>query len=1391
MDLTGNINGETDFGTIDRYDRLGRLLSEEERKKIAKTRGLCYPCGRPTHDKRRFMMTNSPKTNEDVFEGICIKCHPDKVPKHVFEEWDKRNKPSAISRLQKAGTTIQHAIRATKIAGQSVSTPSHLTDTANATGGSRPRQLGERHAASDHSLRSQSNSNRSVGQPSFTGSAGATAKSETHSTGGSNRDISERQHQSDHLHIYSPLSKKELKSGYVIHKKQSAVRLRRRDSEASTSSRTHDDLDRSASSRTSGKRRSAGSMHRKKSSHGNANEDGSERSLSSSHFYEEDRIEQSGLLNASRRRDDWKFSKQDMSDEEIIKFLEEPDHDTVKLRIVLHTIRNEYDGGHETLLGPVKQLMKEYAHDTRILDLACGSLWRMAADDVAAKRHIVESGSIDLVLETLGKCRYDFEFAEWAMGTVMSVASHVEYKDYVSQRNAIESILETLKEHKERATIFEWSCRCLYTLLIVHKEEDETALSTEVLSRNMSSIEDFDGIAIIIDAMSSHRVESVALQVAVNLLWRLLDVGGETATNRIVRKLIAGGFVPLARRLLKQQSTSAELVESIVELLCVVLSTDQSDGSLVEEVMECLPSVVRRMGSSATDKRMQAAGLRLLAVVTVLGNVPAQILHDSAAPKVVVDALEILIADPASVTSGILSLWKLSTYHPTLLDHRSVVAALGIMKTVIFSQSFDMAKHSAIMGFVANVSGTPGLKLSDVPLKDILSARVNNGTQESEAAARLIASEVLPSICMSFPDCGNDAVAYLADDEFFKHLEDGDFDSVFPLAHTVMAIGTRAQLDLPPGLPSGIIASLAKTNDATIRRVLVDFLVCSVKASGERNFIPPTAVQTLVALFKQHQHEADLCGSILSAMAHILLVSPKGIDCRVVARAILDYVLSPSVNDDTQEAASLALWALLAKNPCDDTDLLSRIYSYTVKVFENFVGELAEAFDSSLIETTCGVLSSVASLQRSAPILVSQADVDTIVSVIYLSMEMEHDPAIPCLILEALYHFCLHSEAVLIQCGVIVVVADAIQKFNKNPLVLESGFAVLAQLASSENVHINLSIVFSDGVDSLLHGMALFPEERGIQFEGCKAFSHLSIEGETRLVICEQGGTDLIVQALESHEDDEILVEYGCSALLNLTSDAPDHVFEGTLMIQRIVSLSQKYQQISASIRRHCLGILQNISMKGAHAKDAIARSGGLVAVIRSIQEQTDSPDVLERAFTTLWSLAVLPENRDRIRRAGGIDHAVQSMLSFVEYEGVQKQACGCICTLAMDPVVCAAIRSAGGCLAILYAMRVHFSSVEVQIEAARAFHVLYGTEGGTGGPDPSEEELDAILMAMRKFPDDETLQTRTCQALCNFLICSGRTFSSQFDEVQRVIRRASSNFPSLSDLTSQIDSLM
>jgi hypothetical protein len=1081
-------------------------------------------------------------------------------------------------------------------------------------------------------------------------------------------------------------------------------------------------------------------------------------------------------LNNLYLRDDYTGEQLGHSSAEIAGMLDEGVDEMLQLRSLLHTLRNTYDGDREPVIASLRTLMAQNQNESRIMDVTCGALSRVTADDPAGKRAAVDSGAIDLALEAVAKNRRDVELVEWAMGAIMSVAVEVDYKEYVAQKDAIDSILETLRTHHDKASVFEWSCRCLHVLVIAQDEDEkESAGTNDVIRRNIASIEDANGIATIVGAIRANEGETAAQLVAIKLLWRLLEFASTLSTSRIIRKFAKAGIVPLATRLLRLQSTTIELLEQISGLLCLVLMTLPNEASLIESVVESLPQIIQKMERASGDERMQQAGLRILATICIVGNLSSQSFQDSSTTRVVIEALKLVMDYPEAVTSGLIVLWKLSTFSTAMLDYSTAIDAFTVMKTAIALESFCLTDYVAIFGFISNATKLSDLKLSDIPTEALLSSNVGQRVD-----AKGLAADSMPFICLRYPEFGNEALNYLMNEDFLVHLGDGKLEKILPLIQTVITVGNKAKLEFPPGLEPAVISALTKTTDTTLLKSLVDFLIAIVSSPESDLVVAPSTIQTLVGLFKKHQHELGLCQSVLNALAQILTASPAGSDVKIVAKSILDYVLSPAVTDDTQEEGSIALWCLLAKNDYEDSDMLSRIFSYAVKVFENFVGDSAEAFDASLIERTCGVLAATAFHVRSQPIPMAQSDIDTVVSILYLSMQIENCPSVPCLILEALYSICFIDKGVLIKSGVILVVADTIQKFPGNAVVLEVGFAVLAQLGSSEDVHIILSIVFSDGVDFLLEGMTMFPDHLGIQTEACKAFSHLSIEGETRMVVCEQGGIGLIASSLASHEDDEQLVGFACSALLNLTSDCSAKSIEGGGIVGRVVRVLDLHPD-AASIRRSCLGVLQNISMKGPSAKESIATSGGLDAVIRILGSLSDPPDVLERAFTTLWSLAVLPENRERILKGGGIDHIVCAMLSLLEFGGAQQQACGCLCTLATDPANRNAIGLAGGCEAIMYGMKVHFSSAEVQSEAVRALSVIYSSDNTDNTitiPRPTQEELDAVIMAMDRFSQDEVTQSRGCAALASLITSSSNKFSSKFDDIRRVVSVASSSFP-------------
>lgn len=175
------------------------------------------------------------------------------------------------------------------------------------------------------------------------------------------------------------------------------------------------------------------------------------------------------------------------------------------------------------------------------------------------------------------------------------------------------------------------------------------------------------------------------------------------------------------------------------------------------------------------------------------------------------------------------------------------------------------------------------------------------------------------------------------------------------------------------------------------------------------------------------------------------------------------------------------------------------------------------------------------------------------------------------------------------------------------------------------------------------------------------------------------------------------------------------------------------------------------------------------------------SPRVLEHAFTTMWSLAVLDQNQAAIGSSqDGIHLVVNSMMANVTDMKVQKQACGCICTLASNTQNQILLRDTGGVDAIVFAMWTHFASEQLQTEACRALAGLAVDVTTNEVMIAGDSEISAIISAMRHFPNSAKLQQHGCVALRNFMLSAENIDMARncADDLTNLVLSASSQFP-------------
>lgn len=77
----------------------GRVLDQEERKRIADRRGVCFRCSKPTHDRIIFSLWKKPISNGIVCNGICISCKPSDAPLHKPKSSVTNNRPQPLANI--------------------------------------------------------------------------------------------------------------------------------------------------------------------------------------------------------------------------------------------------------------------------------------------------------------------------------------------------------------------------------------------------------------------------------------------------------------------------------------------------------------------------------------------------------------------------------------------------------------------------------------------------------------------------------------------------------------------------------------------------------------------------------------------------------------------------------------------------------------------------------------------------------------------------------------------------------------------------------------------------------------------------------------------------------------------------------------------------------------------------------------------------------------------------------------------------------------------------------------------------------------------------------------------------------------------------------------------
>ena len=1334
------MNEDLNQGGIPMFGKNGTALSQAERAEIAKRRGVCLNCGCRTHDVK--FMGRKPLTNDDVYQGVCIKCNHSAVPPQISREWLARN--AQVSHLQPMNRfrVAANVVRVAHVSPVRQRGPMHPVPQQTS------QTMSRGHNSSIHSPSAVSQHDYRRGSHFPLDSSGR-----TDSVHGSDVGYSLQQNGSNHSHLRAPppLEQHDYLRGASVQLNLSG----RMDSTQGSG------VDSFATSNVSSHSQPRAPAQQQQNW---SMRSGSNDSTSTNQSDTEDFRGPRGVNSVTVM-------------EELRAQKNQPD----VVKHYLHAVRNltPIDGPMKDL----KAIMDMYRGHAKFMMLSVGALWGIASTSKEKKVEAVSIGCLDQIFEMLRgtTTRDDVDTVIWTFGSLSCLARVASNRSVILQKQGVETMLVAIKRHERDPCVFEWGCRALFALVGGFEGFEADGTTKISFEREISKIESDGGIRVIVGTMELHPTDSEALWWALNLLLSMAKEQTDP-DRRLIHMMNEEDLASICVKVLKA-GVSPECSIRCQEMLLLLLSYDPHQV-MQHPPIECIEPVVQGLMEHLQNMSLHEAS------AIFLGHVAQQ---DSEAKRRILQGplVHVMLSSMANVPQNLPLqraitnlLWTLSSDEESF-DYSILRETMQSIKNAIASNPNDKELSTAVSGFVANVAGRARGQPDSIPFDILIPLAKNAGKQGSRA---------LFAVSGCFPEFAELLVSGDAIGQLMEGLSNSSLDiqasSVATLLIVSASDAARTKVIANGGLETASAALLTTKSELLAENLLQLVMTLVISDSKAALEIPNELVTTILQTLKNFPNHTKLCFSTIRNVLLMVVPGVRSVSTDGLVDSILRTIDAPTSPDDEVIEACGALWSFVSSQAPKDTNLLSRIYVSIVRLCQQHSSTDAE-YNAPVLAEASGAMAAIMRCIRDCPISIPDADIDLIVGMLDVVIERDvQNVVLMDRFMDVISSLCCSWKEILIQYGVVVVVIDCMVEHEGIESIQEKGCTILASLASTENLQDILSIAETDGIDIIVSAFAGFTENVIIQTDACRALSHLSIDHESRMLISSQGGLMLLANVMNQYRDEVPLLEAASSALLHLSSDADEQILIGSNVVPIVVATLRDHQ-ISPTLHEKCLGVLQNVSMRSSNSKRVIADAGAISAVVYSMREFMGTPSVLERCYSTLRSLAAEQANQRIIAREGAIVMAINGMMACIDSGKVQKQACEYLSVLASaDSEHKKAIRDLGGVDAIVYAMWAHNHSDVVLIEACRLFATLAvaAGQGNNNSSNSSEDvllsisdgEISAILAAMRRFPYSERLQEHACEALRNVLQSKKNVevVWPQRSDVEQLISAASSRFP-------------
>lgn len=343
------------------------------------------------------------------------------------------------------------------------------------------------------------------------------------------------------------------------------------------------------------------------------------------------------------------------------------------------------------------------------------------------------------------------------------------------------------------------------------------------------------------------------------------------------------------------------------------------------------------------------------------------------------------------------------------------------------------------------------------------------------------------------------------------------------------------------------ILQTIKNNPALASVLIKSFKLLSKQAEIECENgqpFPDESIPVITKAMARHPRNGEVQEFGCLAIKNLILAQPTLVKA-ISFEQLLTRVFVPMQNlpDDAmvQKQACAVLHALTGDAFNDSTECLNIMFKDLLDLITLYTGD-GYPSDPGLLYEAFGAMEGITSLAKLHSLSMSRSDVDSIISIIYMTMEYAPDRTdILELVLDVMLHIASDSDDLVVSCGGAVAVLDVMKEKQEVEGIQAKGIANFARL-SKTNSEAKRLIVETEGLDLIISAMFTYPTNRLVQIEACRAFSYLSDDITLRTMIASGGGIMLVVTGMTNFNGDYELREVGCAALVKLSPDDYEQV---------------------------------------------------------------------------------------------------------------------------------------------------------------------------------------------------------------------------------------------------------